>query len=95
MAKFIYRMQNILNIKLRQEEQQKTAFGLAQKRLNDEGSVQIETGPGKGNLSGDVPWSEALQEYADTEARSADRENLTVQERQWVNDYFSLLTEQQ
>ena len=36
MARFSYRMQNILNIKLRQEEQQKTAFGLAQKRLNDE-----------------------------------------------------------
>ena len=65
-----------------------------EKRLNDEGSVQLETGPGRGSLAGDVPWSEALQEYADTEARSADRENLTVQERQWVNDYFSLLTEQ-
>ena len=63
-------------------------------RLTDEDGLQIETGPGRGNLSGDVPWSDVLQDYADTEARSADRENLTVQERKWVNDYFSLLTEQ-
>ncbi|MCR5095058.1 MAG: flagellar export protein FliJ [Lachnospiraceae bacterium] len=36
MARFRYRMQNILNIKLKEEEQQKTAFGLAQARLNEE-----------------------------------------------------------
>ena len=64
-------------------------------RLGDEDSLQIETGPGKGNTSGDVPWSEALQDYADTESRAADRENLTTRERQWVNDYYRLLTEQQ
>ena len=64
-------------------------------RTGDEGSVQIEIGPGRGSLNGDVPWGEALQEYADTEARAADRENLTTQERQWVNDYYKLLTEQQ
>lgn len=63
-------------------------------RTGDEGSVQIETGPGRGNLNGDVPWSEALQEYADTEARAADRENLTTREKQWVNEYYKLLTEQ-
>ena len=65
-----------------------------QNRLNDEDSMQIETGPGQGNLSGDVPWSEALQDYADTEARAADRENLTKQEREWVDEYYRLLTEQ-
>ena len=65
-----------------------------QNRLDDEDSMQIETGPGKGNLSGDVPWSEALQDYADTEARAADRENLTKQEREWVDEYYRLLTEQ-
>ena len=64
-------------------------------RLGNEDSVQIETGPGRGNLDGDVPWSEALQEYADTEARAADRGNLTVQERRWVDEYYRLLTEQQ
>ena len=65
-----------------------------QYRLGNEDALQLETGPGKGNVSGDIPWSDALQEYADTEARAADRENLTVQERQWVDSYFSLLTEQ-
>ena len=66
-----------------------------QYRLGDEDSVQIETGPGRGSIEGDVPWNEVLQEYADTEAQAADRENLTMQERQWVDQYFSLLTEQQ
>ena len=65
-----------------------------QDRLGDDGSVQLETGPGKGNTGGNVPWNEALNDYAETEARAADRENLTVQERQWVNNYFTLLTEQ-
>ena len=65
-----------------------------QDRLGDDGSVQLETGPGRGNTGGDVPWNEALNDYAETEARAADRENLTVQERQWVNNYFTLLTEQ-
>ncbi|MCR5674948.1 MAG: flagellar export protein FliJ [Lachnospiraceae bacterium] len=36
MARFRYRMQNILNIKLQQEEQQKTAFAEAQIRLSEE-----------------------------------------------------------
>ena len=66
-----------------------------QYRLGDEDSVQIETGPGRGSTEGDVPWNEVLQEYADTEAQAADRENLTMQEKQWVDQYFSLLTEQQ
>ncbi len=35
-------MQNILNIKVRQEEEQKTAFGLAQKKLNDEEELLAE-----------------------------------------------------
>ena len=65
-----------------------------QKRLGDEDAAQLETGPGRGSIDGNVPWGEALQEYADTEARSADRENLTVQERQWVEEYYRLLTEQ-
>ena len=65
-----------------------------QNRLSDEDSLQLETGPGRGSLSGDVPWGEALQDYADTEARAADRENLTIQERQWVDEYYRLLTEQ-
>ena len=66
-----------------------------QNRLGDDGSVQLETGPGKGRADGDVPWGEALGEYAETEAQAADRENLTTRERQWVTDYFTSLTEQQ
>ena len=65
-----------------------------QNRLGDEGSVQTEIGPGRGSTDGNVPWSEALQDYAETEARAADRENLTVQERRWVDEYYRLLTEQ-
>lgn len=36
MAKFIYRMQNILNIKFRLEEQAKIAYGVARAKLNQE-----------------------------------------------------------
>ena len=66
-----------------------------QERLGDDGSQQLETGPGRGTLSGNVPWNEALHDYAETEARAAEHENLTVQERQWVDEYFALLTEQE
>lgn len=36
MAKFIYKLQSILNIKQKLEEQEKTAYGLARARLNEE-----------------------------------------------------------
>ncbi len=36
MARFRYRLQNILNIRLQQEEQQKNAFAEAQRALSDE-----------------------------------------------------------
>ena len=36
MAKFIYKMQSLLNIKEKLEEQAKTAFGLAKATLNEE-----------------------------------------------------------
>jgi flagellar FliJ protein len=36
MAKFIYKMQNILDIKYKLEEQQKTAFSLARLKLTEE-----------------------------------------------------------
>ena len=66
-----------------------------QNRLGDDGSIQLEAGPGRGETDGNVPWGEALREYADTESRAADRENLTVRERQWVTDYYTILAEQQ
>lgn len=36
MAKFVYRMQNILNIKEKIENQEKIAYGLANARLAEE-----------------------------------------------------------
>ena len=66
-----------------------------QNRLENEDSLQAETGPGKGNLGGSVPWDKVFREYEETETMSAGRENLTTKERQWVNDYYSLLTGQQ
>ena len=36
MAKFVYRMQRILDIKYKLEEQEKTAFGIASQRLQEE-----------------------------------------------------------
>ena len=39
MAKFIYRMQNILNIKLKLEDQAKTAYGNAMARLEEEEKI--------------------------------------------------------
>ncbi len=36
MARFAYRMQNILDIKVKLESQEKIAFGLAQAKLNEE-----------------------------------------------------------
>jgi hypothetical protein len=65
-----------------------------QNRLENEESLQVETGPGKGSLGGSVPWDEVFREYEETETRSAERENLTTKERQWVKDYYSLLTDQ-
>ena len=36
MAKFVYRMQSILDIKYKLEEQEKTAYGIASQRLQEE-----------------------------------------------------------
>ena len=36
MAKFAYRMQSILDIKYKLEEQEKTAYGIANQRLQEE-----------------------------------------------------------
>lgn len=42
MAKFIYRMQNVLDIKYKMEAQAKSSYALAQSRLNEEES-KLET----------------------------------------------------
>ena len=74
-------------------EREKEDVMTRQNRLEGE-SAQTEIGPGKGTLAGDVPYGEVVAEYAKSEALAAERENLTEQERQWVREYFTLLTEQ-
>ena len=56
-------------------------------------SVQVQIGEGKGTLEGDVPYGTVLREYADSQTRSAERENLTPEQRTWVAEYYRLLTE--
>lgn len=56
-------------------------------------SIQAELGPGAGSLDGTVPYNQVALEYAQTASQAADSQNLTTQERQWVTDYFSALTE--
>ena len=63
-----------------------------QNRQGDD-AVQIETGPGRGSLSGDVPYESVVGEYAESEARSADSAGLTTEQREWVDEYFRMLTE--
>lgn len=58
-----------------------------------EDSVQIETGPGKGRLEGDVPFREVVGEYSREAAEAAESERLTREQKQWVDDYFRRLTE--
>ena len=57
-------------------------------------SVQIETGPGKGSLNGDVPYREVVGEYAKTEVQAAESAHLTQEQKEWVDEYFRRLTEE-
>ena len=57
-------------------------------------SVQIETGPGKGSLEGNVPYRQVVGEYAEQEARAAESANLTREQKEWVDEYFRKLTEE-
>ena len=57
-------------------------------------SVQIETGPGKGTLEGDIPFREVVGEYAVQEAQAAESAHLTREQREWVDEYFRLLTDE-
>ena len=63
-----------------------------QNKLGDD-SVQIETGPGKGRLEGNVPFREVVGEYAEAEAEAAESAHLTREQKQWVDDYFRRLTD--
>ena len=57
-------------------------------------SVQIETGPGKGSVQGDVPFREVVGEYAQTEVQAAESAHLTREQKEWVDEYFRRLTEE-
>ena len=64
-----------------------------QNKLGDD-SVQIETGPGKGKLDGNVPYREVVGEYAQAEAQAAESEHLTTEQKEWVDEYFRRITEE-
>ena len=57
-------------------------------------SVQIETGPGKGSLQGDVPFRQVVGEYAEAEAQAAESAHLTREQKEWVDEYFRRLTDE-
>ena len=57
-------------------------------------SVQIETGPGKGSLEGNVPFRQVIGEYAQTEAQAAESAHLTREQKEWVDEYFRRLTDE-
>lgn len=56
-------------------------------------SVQVELAPGAGSLNGYVPYQQVVEEYAQAAAQAANQQDLTREERQWVADYFTALTE--
>ena len=60
----------------------------------DKDSVQIETGPGKGSLQGDVPFRQVVGKYAETEAQAAESAHLTREQKEWVDEYFRRLTDE-
>ena len=53
----------------------------------------MQIGTGKGSLEGNVPYGAVLREYAESQTRSAERENLTPIQREWVVEYYRLLTD--
>ena len=66
---------------------------MTNQHAGDGDSVQIRMGQGKGTLEGDVPYGDVVREYAQTQTRSAERENLTAEQREWVAEYFRILVD--
>lgn len=71
---------------------QESSFA-AQGPKGEGASMEMDLGPGAGSLDGTVPYAQVAQEYAQAAAQAAEAQSLTQQERQWVTDYFSALTE--
>jgi len=57
-------------------------------------STQAQLGPGAGAIGGSVPYNQVVFEYAEAAVQAAESQNLTAEERSWVNSYFASLTEQ-
>ena len=67
---------------------------LTEQNSLEKDSVQIETGPGKGTLEGDVPFRQVVGEYAAQEAKAAESAHLTREQQEWVDEYFRKITEE-
>ena len=61
--------------------------------LNQGENLQISAGPGLGT-GGHVPYRQVAAEYQEAAAQAMSRMALPQQEQQWVNDYFSALTDE-
>ena len=57
--------------------------------------TQLQLTPGLGNTQGSVPYDQVAGEYRDAAVQSAQQDNLPDYARQWVNDYFTALLDQQ
>jgi len=67
---------------------------MTEQNRTGEDSVQIEAGPGKGTLEGNVPFRQVIGEYATAEAQAAESARLTQEQKQWVDEYFRKLTDE-
>ena len=65
----------------------------AQSPQGEGDSMQAQLGPGAGQIGESVPYNQVIFDYADAAVKAADNQNLTAQERSWVNAYFASLTE--
>ena len=67
----------------------------AQSNTGEGESTQVQLGPGAGTIGDNIPYNQVVYEYAEAAARAADSQNLTAEERSWVNTYFASLTDEQ
>lgn len=65
----------------------------AQSPQGEGDSMQAQLGPGAGQIGESVPYNQVIYDYASAAVQAADNQNLTAQERSWVNAYFASLTE--
>lgn len=65
----------------------------AQSPQGEGDSMQAQLGPGAGQIGESVPYNQVIYDYASAAVQAADSQNLTAQERSWVNAYFASLTE--